>query len=187
MTIITYKNIQKSILIKLKIQNLNLSDQDHIKIFNNIWIKVINDGNNKQIYKLNPKKLENFQSFTVEDDGKYKVCIHRPRLIGISKMNVYIQMNVITDNTIEKNLDKALKDRDMTIITDKIGYLIEKSRRVIEYQEKEVEIEDAFANMQVTYIKDFVLFAFLQIFVIVCIGSYHIFSFRKFLINNGML
>lgn len=100
---------------------------------------------------------------------------------------MYIKINIESENSNNKNLDKALKNTDLNPITQKINKIITKSKNVVENQKKETEIEDAFSTMQMSYTSNFIIFAFVQIVAVVLIGIYHIYSFRKFLISNNLL
>ncbi len=139
------------------------------------------------MHKFFVKNLTNALSFTIEDQGKFRICVTRPRVIGGKDVKVFLKMVVISENSDGKNLEKALKTKDLNPISSRINHIIDKSKQIIESQKKETEIEDAFSNMQISYTWNIVLFACLQIFGIVVIGIYHICSFRKFLINNNML
>ena len=167
--------------------NIDLENNEDQKVFSNIRFSITNDKTNKTIFKFNPKKIKNSNSYTIEDNGKFRICVYRPRLKGITSVKILLKMKVITENTEGKNLDKALKDKDLNPITDKINHIIDKSNQILISQKKETEIEDAFSNMQISYTWNFVLFAILQIIGVLIIGIYHIYSFRKFLISNNMI
>jgi hypothetical protein len=166
---------------------LNLDNNEDLKVFNNIRFSITNDKTNKVLFKFNPKKIKNSNSYTIEDNGKFRICVFRPRLKGINTVKVMLKMKVITENTEGKNLDKALKDKDLNPISDKINHIIDKSNQIIISQKKETDIEDAFSNMQISYTWNFVLFAVLQVIGVLIIGVYHIYSFRRFLISNNMM
>lgn len=96
-------------------------------------------------------------------------------------------MNIESENSEEKNLDKALKNADLNPVTEKIRTIITKSQSIVEAQKQETDIEDAFSSMQMSYTWNFVIFACVQILGVVAVGIYHIYSFRKFLVNNNIL
>ena len=147
----------------------------------------INNKTEKIVYRFNPKLAINKTSFTVEENGRYRVCAQRLKSKVTTGKKVYVKINVESENSTDKNLDKALKNTDLNPITEKINKIISKSQNIIDNQKKETEIEDAFSTMQMSYTSNFITFACVQILAVLVIGIYHIYSFRKFLISNNLM
>lgn len=166
---------------------LETDNPDNMKILQAIRIVIINEKSNSIVTRFTPKKLSNKNSYTIEENSKYRICAQRSRMQAFSKKKLFLKMNIESENSEEKNLDKALKNADLNPVTEKIRTIITKSQSIVEAQKQETDIEDAFSSMQMSYTWNFVIFACVQILGVVAVGIYHIYSFRKFLVNNNIL
>lgn len=158
-----------------------------MKVLSSLNFIVYNDKTNTVKYKYTAKRSIVKTSYTVEEQGKYRVCASRAKTKAFSGKKIFIKMSVESESSGGKNLDNALKNKDLNPVVEKIDQIISKSKSIIESQKMETDIEDAFSTMQMSYTWNFVVFACVQILGVIAIGIYHIYSFRKFLQNNNIL
>jgi hypothetical protein len=100
---------------------------------------------------------------------------------------VPMKIVIKSDTTDEVNLKKAIKEGDIANLGSKINKIIEKTERIINFQKREAEIENSTATIQIQYTRSFVYLTIIQIIIILIVGVYHIFAFRKFLIRNYII
>jgi hypothetical protein len=98
-----------------------------------------------------------------------------------------MRLKIKSDTTDEVNLKRAIKEGDLNKVTSKIDRAIKRTETIIKYQKSEAEIENSTANIQIQYTKTFVVLTIAQIVIIVIVGLYHIFAFRKFLVRNYII
>lgn len=120
-----------------------------------------------------------------KNEAKLRICIHRDHTYDNKTINV--KLVIISENSVHKNIDKALKNKDIDPITEKIEEIISKSNQILLSQNEESLIEDEFSTNQIELINNFVLYAGIQVGVVLLIGVFHIFSFRRFLVKHDML
>lgn len=96
-------------------------------------------------------------------------------------------MIIDSDTSEEKNLESAIKHHELNPVTEKIDKIIRKSKLIIEAQKQETEIEDSFSMIQLNYTWNFIVITVVQIAVVLIIGIYHLYSFKKFLYSNDFI
>jgi hypothetical protein len=96
-------------------------------------------------------------------------------------------IKIKSDTTDEVNLKKAIKEGDLNNVANKIDKIIQKTEKIIKFQKSEAEIENTTATIQIQYTKTFVMLTVAQIVIIIVVGLYHIFAFRKFLVRNYII
>ena len=98
-----------------------------------------------------------------------------------------MKMIIDSDTSEEKNLESAIKHHELNPVTEKIDKIIRKSKLIIEAQKQETEIEDSFSMIQLNYTWNFIVITVVQIAVVLIIGIYHLYSFKKFLYSNDFI
>ena len=118
----------------------------------------------------------------------YRICVQNTNQSGLPKsLKLFMKLSIDSDTSENVNIENAIKHHDLNPVTEKIEKIIDKSKIIVEAQKQETEIEDAFSMIQMNYTWNFTLISIIQIFVVVVVGLYHIYSFRKFLYNNNII
>ena len=95
-----------------------------------------------------------------------------------------MKLKIESDTTDEVNLNKAVKKGDLNPVSAKINKIIQKAEKIIKFQLIDQKVENQTSEIQIQYNKNFFILTVIQIFIIIIVGLYHIYSFRKFLLRN---
>ncbi len=116
--------------------------------------------------------------------GQYKICasyhgnLHKDLMMGI-KIN--------SDNMDEPKLSSAIKNEDVAPLNEKVKNILNVGNVLIKWQENDLDNEDIIAAQQMSSSRNYYILTVFQIIVIVALGLYQIFSFRKFLSFNNVI
>lgn len=83
----------------------------------------------------------------------------------------------------EPNISTAIKNTDLNPVKEKVQKIITKGERLIKSQEGELHHEDEAAKKQMEYVSYYYSMAVFQVVIVVALGLYQIFSFKKFLLD----
>lgn len=172
------------------ISGLNKENIDLSKVLKSIYIKLIREDSDiiKEIFT--PKTESGKTSFIISDPGIYKICAIKSDTVDNTENKkfdkLFIKLNIGSDIE-EKDLSSAVKMDEVSPVSSKINSIINKSKFILQSQKQEAEIEDSFSMMQMSYTSKFTIICIFQIVVVIIVGLYHIFSFKKFLENNNLL
>ena len=98
-----------------------------------------------------------------------------------------MKLRIDSDNMDEKDLQNAVKTEDLDYTNQKIQSIFFYAKKVLEKQKQALTSEDQHSDLQVKFSKDFLYLTIIQIIVIVLIGAYHLYSFRKYLLANNII
>lgn len=126
-------------------------------------------------------------TFTVEKDGNYKICSQNILSTWMANKEMFIKLKIESDTTEELNISQAVKTEDINPVSDKINKIIRKAQKIVNKQIVERQKEDTSYQMQQDYSNTFISITLIQIVIVLLIGIYHIYTFRKFLVNNNLI
>lgn len=156
------------------------------EILKNIYI-IVKDEENDEILKVfqanNSKDKNSFQS---EKNGSYKICAQY-RGKRLLHENIFYSVKIHSNNMDEPNLNKVIKKQDIDPLLKQINSIVEKGREIFTKQNTELEDEDHYAKLQMNITSNYNIMNLIQVLVILALGIYQVFSFRKFLIANNLL
>jgi hypothetical protein len=90
----------------------------------------------------------------------------------------------MSDNMDEPNIKEAIKSEDLDPVLDSVKKIIIRGERIIKQQENELSSENQLANTQLSNMNYYYTLTIVQILVVVLLGVYQLFSFRKYLVIN---
>lgn len=175
-------------MVKWKIAGLIEPDEQKAKMFlAMINIQIIQESSGI-ILKRDILKTEKGK-FSFHNDGEmqqFKICVsyHGGWTIPYP---VVMGIKIASDNMDEPNIKTALKAGDVNYLNDKARYILEAGRNMIEKQLNETEVEVQMASKQINTSRYYYNTAVLQILMILALGIYQVFMFRKFLVNKHVI
>jgi hypothetical protein len=174
-------------MVKWKVSGINEPDEQKAKSFYmNIQLAIIDDKSGaimkREMFNAATGKI----SFHASEEGFYKICVTYhggwhvpyPALIGI-KIN--------SDNMDEPNFKKGIKIEDVSQVKQKITNLLADGNEIVKRQKVETEEEDHTALDHIHFTKYYYNMAVFQILVVLALGIYQVFKFRKFLSTNNFI
>lgn len=174
------------VVVVFNVIGINPEEKQENILLESIKIKLIRDESDSEVQSFSLNKISGKQTFHIKDNGMYRICAMNinPKLF---KNQIFLKMQIESDISGEKNVDNALKHHELNPVTEKIDKIISRSKNIVEAQKQETEIEDSFSMIQMNYTWNFTIISIIQIFVVIFVGLYHIYSFRKFLANNNLI
>jgi len=178
-------------MIKWKIRNVPAEDEKKksinlliIDVIENVHINIFKESND-QLLKTEYIKAEKGKiSFMSPEAGQYKICAiyYGPAIKDLS-----MGIKIHSDNMDEPRLNLAIKNEDVIPLNEKVADILSKGKGIIKKQEAEIEDEDGYARFQMTISKNYYILTVIQIIIIISLGIYQIYSFRKFLSLNNVI
>lgn len=98
-----------------------------------------------------------------------------------------MKVQILSDNMDEPDLKKALKVQEVGEVHEKLRYIITVGKNSVDGQKLEMNQEDSFAVYVIENTKILYYLSFFQILIIVTVGVYQIFSFRKYLSSHHII
>ena len=127
------------------------------------------------------KDLKSKFSFMSKDNAQFKICVQKSNIYWGDREPIFFQIKIMSDNMDEPNISTAIKVQDLDPVKSKVAKVIKKGERLIKNQENEIDQEDGAAKRQMEYVSYYYSLAVLQIVVVIGLGLYQVFSFRKFI------
>jgi hypothetical protein len=173
------------LLVKWKLSGVVEPDEIKKSQFLSLVQIYIQKENTGEVLKREYLKSEKGKfSFKSDADDTYKICIsyhggwtvHYPVLVGIK---------LSSENMDHPNLQNAIKIGDLTNFSDKTQIILEGTKEYVDIQKSEIKREETFAKDHIIFSRSFYYVTIFQIIVIVGLGFYQVFNFRKFLKSNN--
>jgi hypothetical protein len=174
-------------MIKWKISGVEESNEGKINQFLSMIQISISRENTLEIVKREYlKSITGKLSFNSETDDTYKICVSYhggwtipyPALVGIK---------ISSDNMDHPDLKRAVKNSDLDSLDKMAGDIIDHAKEYKDQQKHEMDKEDKFAKDHITFSKTFYYVTVFQLVIIVVLGLYQVFSFKKFLVSNNAI
>jgi hypothetical protein len=150
-------------------------DKIHITIFNE------SSGLVKTEYIKNEKGKMSFQP---NQAGQYKIC---SSLNGVSNEPILMGLKIHSDNMDEPRLETAITKSDIVPLNSKVQEILGEGRAYLNHQESELDEEDYNSKIQMSSSRNYYVLTIIQVVIIIGLGIYQIFSFRKFLSLNQVI
>jgi hypothetical protein len=125
-------------------------------------------------------------SFHSEDEGFYKICVNYHGSWTVP-FHAFMSLKINSDNMDEPDLKSAVKDKDLDPIHEKFVALLDAGNNLIQKQTNETFYEDEAASTHIHTTKNYYYMTVIQVLVILSVGIYQIFKFRKFLVSNNVI
>lgn len=87
----------------------------------------------------------------------------------------------------EPQMQKALKTHDLDPVHKKAQQIVNSGKALVQKQKVDIEDEDTSARVQIQMSSLYYYMTVIQILVVVCLGLYQVYSFRKFLSKNNYI
>jgi len=175
------------LMIKWKVSGVEESNEEKKNHFlSMIQISISRENTNELVKREYLKKMTGKLSFNSETDDTYRICVSYhggwtvpyPALVGIK---------LSSDNMDHPDLKDAVKNADLKSVDKMAQDIKNHAKEYIDLQEHEISKEDTFAMDHMTFERTFYYVTVFQIAIIVVLGLYQVFSFKKFLLSNNVI
>ncbi len=174
-------------LANYRIVGINDTDQEKISRFLSwISIQIISEKSGDILKREYLKEAKGKISFHATEGGHYKICVgyHGGWTFPYQTMVV---LKINSDNMDEPDLSKAIKVNDTEAIHEKARTILNMGQQIVYRQVNETEFEDTTAVRHIAITKYYYNMTVFQVLVVLILGVYQVFSFRKFLVNNNVI
>lgn len=172
-------------MIKWKVSGVVESDPKKLGNFLNQIQIYIKKENSSEVLKREYLKAETGKfSFNADTDDTYRICVSYHGGWKIPYQAI-IGLKISSENMDQPDLSKAIKLEDLDFVHKKTTEIIEGAKQYIEVQKSELNREDYTAKDHILFSRSFYYVTVFQIVVIVGLGLYQVFNFRKFLASNA--
>ena len=176
---------ETSIIFKWKI--FTHSRENVTSILPSISIIVTLDNNIIYETKLTSKKSK--VTFTVNNDGLYKICVKRKKYNGKDspKEQVYANLKISSINTDDINLADAVSYEDIGIFYNKTDSIRELTDGILNYQNSQMEMENTSSQETIYYTKWYRYITLTQVVLTIIVGLTQLNNFRRFLKSQHVI
>jgi hypothetical protein len=123
-------------------------------------------------------------SFQPNTAGQYKIC---GSFNGSSSEPLLMGIKIHSDNMDEPRLETAITKDDVAPLNVKVNDILGEGRSYLSHQESDLDEEDYNSKLQMSSSRNYYLCTIVQVIIIIGLGIYQIFSFRKFLSVNHVI
>jgi heme/copper-type cytochrome/quinol oxidase subunit 2 len=123
-------------------------------------------------------------SFQPNETGQYKICANYN---GNNNDAIVVGIKIHSDNMDEPKLHAAIKTDDISPLNSKVNEIIGEGKAFMTHQNSEMDEEDYNAKLQMSASRNYYILTVVQVVVIIGLGLYQVFSFRKFLSTNNVI
>ena len=178
---------ETSIILKWKIFTHSKENVTSILPTISIIVSFENSGNVVYESKLISKKSK--ATFTVNDDGLYKICVKRRKYNGrdAPKEQVYGNLKITSINTDDINLADAVSYEDLGIFYNKTESIKELTEGILNYQNNQMEMENASSQETIYYTKWYRYITLTQVVLTLIVGLTQLNNFRRFLKSQHVI
>jgi hypothetical protein len=174
-------------MIKWKVRGVDEPDQQKEKQFYGyIQVYILAEKTNRIIKREFLQSAKGKISIHSEEEGFYKICVayHGGWSVPYPAL---MSLKINSDNMDEPDIKSAIKMTDIDPIHKKFSNILQAGQHIIEKQTNETMHEDDAAKLHIYSTKNYYYMAVIQVLVIMTVGIYQIFTFRKFLVNNNVI
>ena len=176
---------ETSIIFKWKI--FTHSQENVTSILPSISIIVTLDDNIIYETKLTSKKSK--VTFTVNNDGIYKICVKRKKYNGKDspKEQVYANLKISSIYSIGVDLTDAVSYEDIGTFYNKTYSIRELTDGILNYQNSQMEMETTSSQETIYYTKWYRYITLTQVVLTIIIGLTQLNNFRRFLKSQHVI
>jgi len=156
------------------------------RICKNIHIIIRYDESNEVLKTFSVETNKGKNSFQSTKTGFYAICV---RFTGqrIHDDNIFFSMKINSNNMDEPRLDNAIKTSDIDPLLNQINRIVSQAHEITNKQTTELNDEDHYAKLQMEITTSYNFLNMFQVLVILGLGIYQIWSFKKFLVVNNLI
>ena len=172
-------------MIKWKVSGVEESDEGKKSQFlSMIQISISKETTKEVVKREYLKNVTGKLSYNSEIDETYKICVsyHGGWAVPYAAL---IGIKIASDNMDHPDLKNAIKNADLDPLHHKTEDIIKHTKEYTESQKHEINREDLYAKDHISFSKTFYYVTVFQLVVIVGLGLYQVFSFKKFLSSNN--
>jgi hypothetical protein len=147
----------------------------------NIHITIFDEKSGNLMLTVNLKGEKGKMSFQPKKAGQYKICSN---LNTVSSTQVIMGLKIHSDNMDEPKLHLAITRDQVAGLNTKVVEILNEGHAYLQHQETELDEEDDGSKMQLASSRNYYVLTIIQVVIIIGLGLYQIFSFRKFLALN---
>lgn len=155
-------------------------------ISKNIHI-IIRDEESSEVLKTFSAEINKGKnSFQSKKTAFYVICV---RYTGqrLPNDNIFLSMKIQSNNMDEPQLNSAIKTSDIDPLASQVNLIVEKGKEITSKQVTELDDEDHYARLQMEITTSYSFLNMIQVVVILGLGIYQIWSFKKFLVANNLI
>lgn len=171
--IINYAIQDQDVIETLSLEENNNQNSDRFEV------TLYSKETDKLVTSFYSRKLSDKFSQTIEKSDEYKICFRLNDPLLFRKRRV-LKLSFKID-TNEDILDETAKMKDFNMVNDKVKTINRKISNLETVQKYQVKAESKFFSNQLDNSKLVVKITFVQIFVILLVGGYHIYTLRNIL------
>lgn len=165
---------------------LQISEMIPASVLQNIHIYIKEEETNIIVTTFTAEFNKHKNSFQSKKHGSYFICIqYKGRLL--ENDSIYYSMKIHSDNMEEPKLNEAVKKTDIDPLQNIAHNIVTKSKEIVMKQESELSDEDHYAILEMSITTNYKMMNFIQVMVILGLGLYQVYSFRKFLLANNLI
>lgn len=137
-------------MIKWKVITKKQSDLS--SLIKTISITITSEDTNKEEYRNELSSIKSKSSFTPKKEGVFRICVHFNGKNQPVNDPLYINLRFGSDNMDEPDIQKALKEKDISEIQKKMKTVVDLGKPIIDRQKQEIyhENENAEQTLQST-------------------------------------
>ena len=180
--------IDSSCILKWKV--FTQSRENVSSILSSISIHVNKDDENNQIaYESKLTSVKNKATFTVKEDGLYRICVRRVKYNGKNNIKEQLYANLKINSLFldDPKLDDAVSMSDVIDMYNKTDYIKDLSSNIISSQNSQMEIETESSLDTIYYTKWYRYITYTQIFITVIVGLVQLNNLRMFLKSQHVI
>ncbi len=174
-------------VVNHRVEGINDNDEHKITQFLSwIQLSIISESTGQILKRDVLKAAKGKTSFHATEEGFYKICVtyHGGWTFPYQTL---LSLKIHSDNMDEPDISKAIKFKDLDPVHKKASEIVHTGSGILERQKNETAMEDSMAGEQIHSSKYYYNMAVLQVLVVLVLGVYQVFSFRKFLVNNNVI
>lgn len=160
---------------------------DATLLANQITITFNSEETNEELFRHLMTSVKSKTSFSPHKEGSYRVCVLFKGRNLPSDDALYINLRFGSDNMDEPDINKALKEKDIVEIYQKMNQVVELGKPIIESQKQEIEKENVNAEQTLKSTQWYKVMAFIQIALCILMGLFQLNNFRKFLRSQHVI
>lgn len=155
-------------------------------ITKNIHIIIREQESNEVLKTFSAELNKGKNSFQSQKNGYYLICA---RYTGqrLPNDNIFFSMKIHSNNMDEPKLNEALKTGDIDPLVGQVNEIVSKAKEITNKQTAELNDEEHYAKLQMEITTSYNFLNLIQVLVILGLGLYQIWSFKKFLVANNLI
>ncbi len=123
-------------------------------------------------------------SFIPPHASYYRKCVV---YYGTYEGDFEVGLKILSDNMNEPSISVAIKTEDLKRLNNRVTDIVSLSKHFLNQQHEEIEDEDKLARYQMNVSKSYLWLTVIQIMILLCLGIYQIYNFKKFLLLSRII